>query len=87
MLRNETNEIGLATFEAVARAFGILEGKAVQEHLESQFKMYVQTQLGMGTRFHLLPEEMQKEKKKEKEDERKRRRKEKIEARNKDGDD
>lgn len=36
-LRKETNIEGLSTFEAIARAFGILEGKKVQEEMEKIF--------------------------------------------------
>ena len=40
-LRSEPKEGGLATMEAIARAFGILEGPAVQEELESIFRKMV----------------------------------------------
>lgn len=42
-IRRETRDEGLATFEAIARAFGILESKQVQESLEAVFERMVQT--------------------------------------------
>jgi len=36
-LRKESSPEGLATFEAIARAFGVLEGKEVQQDLEKVF--------------------------------------------------
>ena len=40
-LRAETQDQGLATIEAIARAFGVLDGPAVQAELERAFKMMV----------------------------------------------
>ena len=40
-LRDETHAGGLATFEAIARALGVLEGEAVQAELEALFERYV----------------------------------------------
>ncbi|MFT5356651.1 MAG: RluA family pseudouridine synthase [Polyangiales bacterium] len=42
-LRRETHELGLATFEAIARAMGILESPSVQAELESLFDRMVAT--------------------------------------------
>lgn len=42
-IRRETREEGLATFEAIARAFGILESPEVQTRLEAVFDRMVQT--------------------------------------------
>jgi DTW domain-containing protein YfiP len=36
-LRNEPKEHGLATFEAIARALGIIEGEALQKEMEAIF--------------------------------------------------
>ena len=44
-LRTETREGGLATFEAISRALGILETTAVQEQLESVFDLMVERTL------------------------------------------
>jgi DTW domain-containing protein YfiP len=44
-LRRETKEGGLATFEAIARALGVLEGEAVQRHLEEIFHTVVRRTL------------------------------------------
>lgn len=44
-LRSETNQQGLATAEAIARAFGILEGPAVREALERIFHVMVERTL------------------------------------------
>jgi DTW domain-containing protein YfiP len=44
-IRRETREDGLATFEAIARALGILESQAVQEKMEALFALMVQTTL------------------------------------------
>jgi DTW domain-containing protein YfiP len=44
-LRRHTDPRFLATFEAIARALGILEGKAVQEHLEHVFRLMVERTL------------------------------------------
>jgi len=41
-LRQETKENGLATFEAIARAFGIIESPEVQQRLEDFFKIMVE---------------------------------------------
>lgn len=38
-LRVETRPEGMATFEAIARALGVLEGKRVQESLEQGFRL------------------------------------------------
>jgi hypothetical protein len=40
-VRKETVPQGLATFEAIARALGILESTAVQEQLEQLFDQMV----------------------------------------------
>ena len=45
-LREETHPWGLATFEAIARALGVLEGPAVQVALEALFERYVAATLG-----------------------------------------
>lgn len=42
-LRRETHALGLATFEAIARAMGILESSSVQAELESLFDRLVAT--------------------------------------------
>lgn len=42
-IRRETRDEGLATFEAIARAFGILESPEVQTRLEAVFDRMVQT--------------------------------------------
>lgn len=42
-LRRETHALGLATFEAIARAIGILESPAVQSELETLFDRMVAT--------------------------------------------
>jgi DTW domain-containing protein YfiP len=44
-LRSEAHEHGLATIEAIARAFGILEGRWVQEALELPFRAMVERTL------------------------------------------
>jgi DTW domain-containing protein YfiP len=44
-LRSHPDRTCLATFEAVARALGILEGTAVQEHLEHLFALFVERTL------------------------------------------
>jgi len=44
-LRSEPHEGGLATMEAIARALGILEGKAAQEALEQLFLVSVERTL------------------------------------------
>lgn len=44
-LRAHPDECCLATFEAVARALGILEGPAVQERLERVFELFVERTL------------------------------------------
>lgn len=44
-LRTEAHEQGLATIEAIARAFGILEGRHVQEALEHVFRAMVERTL------------------------------------------
>lgn len=44
-LRTETQPNGLATIEAIARAFGILEGPAVQAALEEIFQVMVERTL------------------------------------------
>jgi DTW domain-containing protein YfiP len=41
LLRHEPKMEGLATMEAIARAFGILEGESVQEELEAIFRIMV----------------------------------------------
>ena len=40
-IRRETREAGLSTFEAIARALGVLESKEVQEKLEAVFELMV----------------------------------------------
>lgn len=40
-LRNETREGGLATFEAIARAFGVLEGPDVERVMDEVFRTMV----------------------------------------------
>ena len=48
-LRRETSAVGLATFEAIARAMGILESKQIQIELESLFdRMVVTTRMTRG---------------------------------------
>lgn len=42
-IRRETRSGGLATFEAIARAFGVLESPDVQRQLESVFERMVKT--------------------------------------------
>ena len=42
-VRRETREGGLATFEAIARALGILESDEVQAQLETYFRLMVRT--------------------------------------------
>ena len=44
-LRQESHPQGLATMEAIARAFGILEGPAIQEALERVFRLFVERTL------------------------------------------
>lgn len=44
-LRHEPKEGGLATFEAIARALGVLESAAVQQELEVLFERMVQATL------------------------------------------
>ena len=44
-LRNEPREGGLATFEAISRALGILEGPAIQSSLDSLFMTMVERTL------------------------------------------
>lgn len=44
-LRLETKNEGLATFEAIARAMGIIEGSEVQDQMEKIFKLKVQRTL------------------------------------------
>lgn len=46
-IRRETREGGLATFEAIARAFGQLESPEIQEGMESVFHRMVETTLSM----------------------------------------
>ncbi len=41
-IRRETKSSGLATFEAIARAFGILEAESVQAQLQSLFTLMVE---------------------------------------------
>lgn len=55
-LRRETNPEGLATFEAIARAFGILENVEIQEQLERVFLLTVERML--WTRGKLAAEEV-----------------------------
>lgn len=45
-IRREPHPEGLATFEAIARALGIIETPAVQEGLEELFRLMVATTLG-----------------------------------------
>jgi DTW domain-containing protein YfiP len=51
LLRRHPDPRFLATFEAVARALGILEGTAVQEHLERVFALMVERTLRSRGRF------------------------------------
>lgn len=44
-IRKEVHSYGLSTFEAIAKAFGILESIDVQQGLESLFRLMVQTTL------------------------------------------
>lgn len=44
-LRSETQEGGLSTMEAIARAYGILEGEAIQTQLETLFTTMVERTL------------------------------------------
>ena len=44
-LRNETQPEGLATMEAIARAFGVLEGPRVREPMERIFRVMVERTL------------------------------------------
>lgn len=44
-IRKEVHPYGLSTFEAIARAFGIIESIDVQQGLESLFRLMVQTTL------------------------------------------
>jgi DTW domain-containing protein len=52
-LRHEPKVGGLATFEAIARALGVLESAAVQQQLEALFERMVVTTL--GTRGQPVP--------------------------------
>lgn len=53
-LRTEPMENFVCTLEAVARALGIIEGKTVQEHLESVLKLMVErTLMARSGRHHL----------------------------------
>jgi tRNA pseudouridine65 synthase len=51
-LRRETRPGGLATFEAIARAIGILESAANQEELENIFSRYMAIMLNEGRASH-----------------------------------
>ena len=51
-LRNEPRTEGLATFEAIARALGIIEGPEVQEKMEFIFKMKVERTLNSRGMSH-----------------------------------
>lgn len=51
-LRRHTNPAFLATFEAIARALGILEGAEVQTELERVFQLMVERTLRSRGRFH-----------------------------------
>lgn len=44
-LRSEAHEHGLATLEAIARAFGVLEGPEVREAMEKPFRVMVERTL------------------------------------------
>lgn len=46
-LRTNQKEGGLSTMEAVARAFGVLEGEAVQQQLEHSFRLMIERILWM----------------------------------------
>ncbi len=46
-LRREPRADGLATFEAIARAFGVLEGPAIQDRLETLFEAWTEQMLQM----------------------------------------
>lgn len=50
-LRRETKPFGLSTFEAIARALGVLEGANVQEALEAVFRESVRRQLQTRPQF------------------------------------
>ncbi len=54
-LRHEHREDGLCTFEAIARALGVIEGREVQEKLEEVFKIRIERTL--WSRGVLPPEE------------------------------
>lgn len=57
-LRRGSREEGLATFEAIARALGALEGRAIQHRLEDLFNLMVSRTLGSrGIRPVLPPQE------------------------------
>ena len=44
-IRRENHPQGLATFEAIARAFGIIESPAIQSGMEELFRLMVETTL------------------------------------------
>lgn len=46
-LRKELHKDGLATFEAIARAFGVLENVQVQEQMEHIFNIFIERNLFM----------------------------------------
>ena len=46
-IRNEPKEEGLATYEAIARAMGILESPKIQDSMESLFRLMVRTTKSM----------------------------------------
>lgn len=50
LLRNQPVSGGLATIEAIARALGVLEGRAVQDHLYTVLALMVERTL--SSRFH-----------------------------------
>jgi len=52
-LRREPKAEGLATFEAIARALGVIEGKQIRQELEDVFDMMVERTL--RSRAGLLP--------------------------------
>ena len=45
LLRNETQEDGLATLEAIARAYEVLEGRAMRDAIEAPFRAMVERTL------------------------------------------
>jgi DTW domain-containing protein YfiP len=50
-LRREPKENGLATYEAIARAIGIIEGKEIQHNMEELFRVMVHTTMKIQGSF------------------------------------